>query len=78
MPLPLEVTPGLLDDWLAEPAFATEAGEALGPDAIERLRGEARVAAPALRPLAERSLAHLRSLFEARADPHGEHAVGGV
>ncbi|MEV8476364.1 type 1 glutamine amidotransferase [Streptomyces sp. NPDC051173] len=64
----LEVTPGLLDDWLAEPTFATEAEEALGLDAIERLRGEARAAAPALHPLAKQSLTHLRSLFEARAN----------
>ncbi|MEU5778284.1 type 1 glutamine amidotransferase [Streptomyces venezuelae] len=63
----LEVTPGLLDDWLAEPSFVTEATEALGPDAVERLRADARAAAPALRPLADRSLAHLRSLFLARA-----------
>ncbi|UJB39766.1 type 1 glutamine amidotransferase [Streptomyces sp. A1-5] len=64
----LEVTPRLLDDWLADPAFATEAEEALGADAVDRLRADARAAAPALRPLAERSLAHLRSLFEAPAD----------
>ncbi|MEU7577161.1 type 1 glutamine amidotransferase [Streptomyces sp. NPDC041068] len=63
----LEVTPGLQDDWLAEPSFATEATEALGPDATDRLRADARAVAPTLRPLAERSLAHLRSLFVARA-----------
>ncbi|MFF1374784.1 type 1 glutamine amidotransferase [Streptomyces sp. NPDC058308] len=63
----LEVTPGLLDDWLDETSFATEAAQALGPDATDRLRADARAVAPTLRPLAERSLAHLRSLFEARA-----------
>ncbi|MEV5599399.1 type 1 glutamine amidotransferase [Streptomyces sp. NPDC052496] len=63
----LEVTPGLLDDWLAEPSFATEAADALGPDATARLRADALAAAPALRPQAERSLAHLRSLFMERA-----------
>ncbi|OKI02040.1 hypothetical protein A6A06_13115 [Streptomyces sp. CB02923] len=64
----LEVTPGLLDEWLAEASFAAEASDALGPDAAARLRADARAAAPALRPLAERSLAHLRTLFMARAD----------
>ncbi|MFD4999149.1 type 1 glutamine amidotransferase [Streptomyces buecherae] len=63
----LEVTPELLDDWLAEPSFAVEAAGALGPDALDRLRRDARAVAPTLRPLAERSLAHLRGLFEARA-----------
>ncbi|MFD4628676.1 type 1 glutamine amidotransferase [Streptomyces sp. NPDC058284] len=63
----LEVTPELLDDWLAEPSFATEAAEALGPGAEARLRADARTVAPALRPLAERGLAHLRSLFMERA-----------
>ncbi|RSO04271.1 GMP synthase [Streptomyces sp. WAC 06783] len=63
----LEVTPGLQDDWLAEPSFTAEAEEALGPDATARLRADALAAAPALRPLAERSLAHLRALFMERA-----------
>ncbi|MEU1328991.1 type 1 glutamine amidotransferase [Streptomyces sp. NPDC005865] len=63
----LEVTPGLLDDWLAEPSFATEAVQALGPGAADRLAADARAVAQDLRPLAERSLAHLRSLFVARA-----------
>lgn len=63
----LEVTPGLLDDWLAEPSFATEAVQALGSGATDRLAADARAVAPALRPLAERGLAHLRSLFVARA-----------
>ncbi|MFD7667833.1 type 1 glutamine amidotransferase [Streptomyces sp. NPDC059788] len=63
----LEVTPGLLDDWLAEPSFAAEARDALGPDATDRLRADALAVARDLRPLAERSLAHLRSLFVARA-----------
>ncbi|MBB5937315.1 type 1 glutamine amidotransferase [Streptomyces zagrosensis] len=63
----LEVTPGLLDDWLTEAPFATEARDALGPDATTRLRADARAAAPALRPLAEQSLAHLRTLFVQRA-----------
>ncbi|WP_306337093.1 type 1 glutamine amidotransferase [Streptomyces sp. KL118A] len=63
----LEVTPALLDEWLAEPSFVGEATEALGPDAVDRLRSDARAVAPALRPAAERSLAHLRSLFMARA-----------
>ncbi|GGU46375.1 hypothetical protein GCM10010211_07370 [Streptomyces albospinus] len=47
---------------------ATEAADALGPDAVDTLRAAAHAAAPALRPVAERSLAHLRSLFEARAN----------
>ncbi|MFF3640845.1 type 1 glutamine amidotransferase [Streptomyces sp. NPDC002564] len=64
----LEVTPGLLDDWLAEPSFAAEATAAHGPGAVERLRADARAVAPTLRPLAERSLAHLRSLCTARAE----------
>ncbi|MEV5976226.1 hypothetical protein [Streptomyces sp. NPDC052114] len=63
----LEVTPGLLDDWLAESSFSAEAIEALGADAPDRLRADARAVAAGLRPLAERSLAHLRSLFVARA-----------
>lgn len=63
----LEVTPGLLDDWLAEPSFATEAVDVLGVGAEERLRADARAVAADLRPLAERSLAHLRSLFVERA-----------
>ncbi|MEU9111820.1 type 1 glutamine amidotransferase [Streptomyces sp. NPDC048483] len=63
----LEVTPALLDDWLAEPPFVAEAGKALGPDATAMLRADARAMAPALRPLAERSLAHLRTLFLERA-----------
>ncbi|WP_206505288.1 type 1 glutamine amidotransferase [Streptomyces chrestomyceticus] len=63
----LEVTPGLLDEWLAEPSFTAEATDALGPDATARLRADALAAAPALRPLAERSLAHLRALFMERA-----------
>ncbi|MFB7633437.1 type 1 glutamine amidotransferase [Streptomyces sp. NPDC056149] len=64
----LEVTPALLDDWLAEPSFAAEATDALGPQAMDKLKADARAAAPALRPLAERSLTHLRGLFEARAN----------
>ncbi|MFC7304175.1 type 1 glutamine amidotransferase [Streptomyces monticola] len=59
----LEVTPDLLDDWLAEPSFAAEARDALGPGATEQLRADAHATASALRPLAERSLAHLRALF---------------
>ncbi|MFE0102579.1 type 1 glutamine amidotransferase [Streptomyces sp. NPDC059009] len=64
----LEVTPGLLDEWLGEPSFVAEAAQALGPDAVDRLRGDARAVADELRPLAERSLAHLRSLMVERAD----------
>ncbi|MGW7268880.1 type 1 glutamine amidotransferase [Streptomyces sp. NPDC054864] len=63
----LEVTPALLDDWLAEPSFATEAVDVLGAGAEERLRADARAVAAELRPLAERSLSHLRSLFLGRA-----------
>ncbi len=64
----LEVTPDLLDDWLAEPAFTAEAEEALGSQAIDALRADARAAAPALRPLAQQSLSHLRTLFQPHAD----------
>ncbi|MFE5109969.1 type 1 glutamine amidotransferase [Streptomyces sp. NBC_01724] len=64
----LEVTPSLLDDWLTETSFATEARDTLGPDAVARLSADARAAAPALRPLAERSLTHLRNLFVERAN----------
>ncbi|GAA1890191.1 type 1 glutamine amidotransferase [Streptomyces durmitorensis] len=63
----LEVTPELLDDWLAEPSFATEAVEVLGAGAEDQLRADARAVAAPLRPLAERSLAHLRDLFVGRA-----------
>ncbi|WP_030614735.1 type 1 glutamine amidotransferase [Streptomyces sclerotialus] len=63
----LEVTPALLDDWLAEPSFAAEAVAAHGPDATAALRADARTVAPALRPLAERSLAHFRTLILERA-----------
>ncbi|MGV4927041.1 type 1 glutamine amidotransferase (plasmid) [Streptomyces sp. BHT-5-2] len=64
----LEVTPDLLDDWLGEAAFTAEAAEALGSQAVDTLRADARAAAPALRPLAEQSLSHLRALFRAHAD----------
>ncbi|GHB11689.1 GMP synthase [Streptomyces tendae] len=64
----LEVTPDLLDAWLAEPSFSAEAADALGPGAMDQLRADARTTASALRPLAEQSVAHLRSLFEARAN----------
>ncbi|MGH4028678.1 type 1 glutamine amidotransferase [Actinomycetota bacterium Odt1-20B] len=63
----LEVTPELLDEWLGEPSFVAEATHALGPDAVGRLRGDARAVADTLRPLAGRGLAHLRSLFVERA-----------
>ncbi|NGN69382.1 type 1 glutamine amidotransferase [Streptomyces sp. A7024] len=63
----LEVTPALLDDWLAEPSFAAEAAEALGAGAAERLRADARRAEAALRPLAGRSLGAFRELVLERA-----------
>ncbi|WFB09682.1 type 1 glutamine amidotransferase [Streptomyces sp. LX-29] len=63
----LEVTPALLDEWLAEPGFVAEARDALGPGALDRLRADARTVAPALRPLAEQSLSHLRRLVQERA-----------
>ncbi|WP_371525515.1 type 1 glutamine amidotransferase [Streptomyces sp. NBC_01283] len=63
----LEVTPELLDDWLADPSFATEAVDFLGAGAEDRLRADARAVAADLRPRAERSLAHLRGLFVGRA-----------
>ncbi|MGW4245619.1 type 1 glutamine amidotransferase, partial [Nocardia sp. NPDC004722] len=62
-----EVDPALLDQWLAEPDFAAEAHRVLGPDALEILRAQARTAAPALRPLFERGLAHFCALIQARA-----------
>ncbi|WP_277207734.1 type 1 glutamine amidotransferase [Isoptericola croceus] len=63
----LEVTPLLLDEWLADPSFAAEAVEHLGDGAPERLRTDAREIEAGLRPLAEQSLAHLRDLVLARA-----------
>lgn len=63
----LEVTPELLDDWLDEPSFRSEAAATLGAGAEDRLRSAARAADKDLRPLAEQSLAHLRELFVQRA-----------
>ncbi|WP_190128551.1 GNAT family N-acetyltransferase [Streptomyces mashuensis] len=63
----LEVTPELLDEWLAEPSFAAEAEEALGAGALDRLRADARAAAPALRNAAARGLGHFRDLVLDRA-----------
>ncbi|GAA2062302.1 type 1 glutamine amidotransferase [Streptomyces albiaxialis] len=68
----LEVTPELQEDWLAEPSFAAEATGALGPDAVAVLRRDARTVAPALRPLAERSLGHFRTLVRERAAGGGQ------
>ncbi|MFI0261161.1 type 1 glutamine amidotransferase [Streptomyces sp. NPDC017056] len=59
----LEVTPALLDEWLADPSFTTEAEEALGPNAVPHLQATARAAAAPLHPLALQSLTHLRTLF---------------
>ncbi|MGW0733621.1 type 1 glutamine amidotransferase [Streptomyces sp. NPDC002851] len=72
----LEITPALLDDWLAEPSFADEAVATLGADAADRLRADARALAPALRPSAERSLAHFRGLIRDRAS--SSRPSGGV
>ncbi|CAM4052613.1 type 1 glutamine amidotransferase [Nocardiopsis rhodophaea] len=64
----LEVTPALQDEWLADPSFDAEATHALGAGAADRLRADARAIAPRLRPLAEQSLRHVRSLILDRAD----------
>ncbi|GAA1877797.1 type 1 glutamine amidotransferase [Streptantibioticus ferralitis] len=59
----LEITIGLLDDWLAEPSFVADVTEAHGPGAVDQLRADARALVPALRPSVERGLRHLRSLI---------------
>ncbi|MVU77537.1 type 1 glutamine amidotransferase [Nocardia sp. ET3-3] len=61
-----EVDEALLDRWLAEPEFATEAQQVLGPDALTTLRADARAAAPALRPLFEQSMNHFCALIDQR------------
>ncbi|MEV6107984.1 type 1 glutamine amidotransferase [Streptomyces sp. NPDC051940] len=61
-----EITPDLLDTWLTDPTFTTEAVTTLGPTAPTHLRTAAAAAAPALQPLAGRGLAHVVRLMRER------------